>query len=198
MSATFVPSLTTFPDELHQLQALKVAYGTNQDLLKGAINLARTTNSQFLMKSTLQHILQVANKVSGAEVGSLFLIDRSGVFVESILARGPVIQEMKQNLIGQVLNQGLAGWVYRHQQLGMVKDTYTDERWIQLSSQPYDTRSALAVPLMRNKVVLGILTLMHSQPGYFGDALIQQLLLSTDTMTLLVENAQILSNRTKR
>lgn len=193
MSETSSPDLTRLQAEVAQLQRMKLAYATNQDLLKGAIRLAHTTNSHFLMKLTLQHILQVANQISGAEFGSLFLIDKSGVFLESILARGPAIQEMKQNLIGQVLDQGLAGWTYRHQKMGLVKDTATDDRWVHLPSQPYETRSALALPLMRNKVVLGILTLMHSQVEYFTESLVQQLLLSQETMTLLVENAQLLT-----
>jgi len=66
---------------------------------------------------------------------------------------------------------------------------------VTLPEQPYEARSALAIPLMRSKVVLGILTLMHAQVNYFTDALTQQLLLSQDTLTLLVENAQILTNR---
>jgi len=195
MTVTSLPDLAQLQAEVEQLQRLKVAYAVNQDLLKGAVRLAHTTNSRFLMKSTLQHILQVANQLSGAEFGSLFLIDKSGVFLESILARGPVIQEMKQNLIGQVLDRGLAGWVYRNQKLGIVTDTALDDRWVNLTEQPYETRSALAIPLMRSKVVLGILTLMHSQVNYFTDALTQQLLLSQDTITLLVENAQILTIR---
>jgi phosphoserine phosphatase RsbU/P len=166
-------------------------------LLKSAVTLARTTTSQFLVKSTLQTILQVANQVSGAEVGSLFLIDKSGVFVESILARGPVIQEVKQNLIGQVLREGLAGWVYRNHQVGLIEDTRHDDRWVRLLDQPYETRSALAVPFMRNKAIIGILTLMHQEAGYFTESLVQQLLLSTETMTLLIENAQLQASRIK-
>ncbi|MEB3272658.1 MAG: GAF domain-containing protein [Prochlorothrix sp.] len=199
MSAPSSLSPTLDSTQLQQLQseALKLrqaqrAYEANQELLKGAVRLAHTTKSQFLMKSTLQHVLRVVNQLAGAESSSLFLIDKSGVFLESILARGPVIQEMKQNLIGQVLDQGLAGWAYRNQRIGCVSDTKTDDRWIQLSNQPYETRSALAIPLMRSKVVLGILTLMHSEANYFTDEVADQVLLCRETVTCLIENANLL------
>jgi sigma-B regulation protein RsbU (phosphoserine phosphatase) len=66
----------------------------------------------------------------------------------AILSRQQVTNQQKTNLIGSVQDKGLAGWVSHHSQIGLVMDTETDERWLTLPNQPYQVRSALAVPIV--------------------------------------------------
>jgi GAF domain-containing protein len=96
------------------------------------------------------------------------LLDADGLVTESLLARGATIREQRQRLVGEVLDKGLAGWVFRHRQVGLITDTVHDERWLTLHNQPYAVRSALGIPILKGKMLLGILTLMHSQPEHFG------------------------------
>ena len=70
-------------------------------------------------------------------------------------------------LIGTVFRKGLAGWVVREREIGLVYDTHNDERWQTLSNEPFEVRAALALPIISGEMMLGILTLMHSTPGHF-------------------------------
>ena len=67
------------------------------------------------------------------------------------------------------MDKGLAGWVKRHHQVGLIADTLEDDRWLTLPDQPYRVRSALAVPILRNGKMMGLLTLLHSRPAHFTD-----------------------------
>jgi GAF domain-containing protein len=183
--------LAVLKGQLEQLEQVKAAYQAHQELLTSSMFLVRTATHNMLLKATLQKILQVANQLAKAETGSLFLLDKSGVFLESILARGAMVQEMKQSLIGKVLDQGLAGWVYRNHKIGLVEDALHDERWLKLPGQPYDVRSALALPLRQGKYIIGIITLMHSEPNYFDEKSVSLLKMNLETIALIIENAQI-------
>ena len=66
-----------------------------------------------------------------------FWLDKQGYVTESILARGITIREQKETVVGEVLEHGLAGWVYRQRKTGVVSDTEKDDRWLELPYQPY-------------------------------------------------------------
>ena len=55
----------------------------------------------------------------------------------------------------------------RHRKIGLVNDTEKDDRWLIFPDQPYMARSALALPIISNEMLLGVLTLMHSMPRSF-------------------------------
>jgi sigma-B regulation protein RsbU (phosphoserine phosphatase) len=96
-------------------------------------------------------------------------------------------------LIGSVLDRGLAGWVNKHHQLGLISDTESDERWLTLPNQPYEVRSALAVPILRGDQLLGILTLLHPKVGHFTSEVADQMQMTADQIGLVLENARLYS-----
>jgi len=169
-----------------QLDLYRSAFEIQRDLLTNAAFLKRTSSGTVLMKALLQKILQTIVALTDAEQSSLFLLGDDGRITESILARGPLIQDLKQSLIGRVLNDGLAGWVYRQRQTSVIEDTTTDDRWLQLPSQPYAVRSALGVPLMQGQRMLALVTLMHSQRGHFTPAMVQTLELNVGAMASII------------
>lgn len=68
-----------------------------------------------------------------------------------------------------VLAQGLAGMALRTRETILVPDTITDSRWLSLDNHLGPVRTALAIPLIHNHIELGVLTLMHTEPGRFRD-----------------------------
>ena len=91
---------------------------------------ARSPDEPEFIKSTLRKIIEISERLTGAELGSLFLLDSDGVVVDSVLARGEVSPEIRSLLIGSVFKKGLAGWVVRNRAVGLVFDTLDDERWL--------------------------------------------------------------------
>ncbi|MBC6423249.1 MAG: hypothetical protein GDA38_18325 [Hormoscilla sp. SP12CHS1] len=53
-----------------------------------------------------------------------------GKIASAILTRPEVPSKQRDRLIGSVLDKGLAGWVSRHRQMGLIADTETDDRWV--------------------------------------------------------------------
>jgi PAS domain S-box-containing protein len=177
--------------EVAELQTIKTAFNAQNELLRSLVAMLQTANGTLLLRAMLQQTLQIARGLTSAEEGSLFLLDDSGFVTESILARGATIRGQKQRLIGEVLDKGLAGWVFQHRQVGLISDTLSDERWLTLTNQPYIVRSALGIPILKGKSLLGILTLMHSLPGHFNQESARLMQMTAAQMALILDNVQL-------
>jgi sigma-B regulation protein RsbU (phosphoserine phosphatase) len=97
-------------------------------------------------------------------------------------------------IIRQVLKEGLAGWVVREHQIGLVKDTSSDDRWLELPDQPYQAGSALCLPIISAEMLLGVLTLTHSAPGYFSSETTETMRIMVNQLALIIENARLFGN----
>jgi sigma-B regulation protein RsbU (phosphoserine phosphatase) len=155
-------------NELTRLKREKAAFQAQARLLDHFLKLARSSTEERILFSVLQQTLQVAADLTGADKGGLFLLDGRGAVTESILTRGDAPDAEKSALIARVLDKGLAAWVRENRRIGLVADTREDARWLDLPDQPYRIRSALAVPILRGEDLLGILTLLHADPGRFN------------------------------
>ena len=184
-----IEDLASLQQTVAELQAQKIAFDTLHELLLTSITTVKTATGTLMLRTVLQQILKIAIRLTDADESSLFLLDAEGRVSESILARGAVIRDLKQKLVGMVLDKGLAGWVIRNRQVGLVTDTMQDERWLTLPNEPYTVRSALSIPLCRGKVLLAIITLMHSKPEHFSSQTAQILELCAEQMALILENA---------
>ena len=154
--------------ELNKLRSEKAAFQTQSKLLENFASLARSSEKEKMLPAMLQTTLDLSADLTDAEKGSLFLLSRNGVVTDSILTRSDATPEQRSRLIGSVLDKGLAGWVRRNRQIGLITDTSDDDRWLDLPNQPYTVGSALAVPILRGENLLGILTLLHARPEHFN------------------------------
>ncbi|NEO57228.1 MAG: SpoIIE family protein phosphatase [Okeania sp. SIO3B5] len=146
-----------------------------------------------IIKAALQKTLDVCADVTTTEKGSLFLLDPgSKKIVDAILTRTEVTPEQRAKLIGSVLDKGLAGWVSRNLEIGLITDTEQDERWLTLPDQPYIVRSALGVPIINGKQeLLGIITLLHSQANHFTSRMAESMQAIAEQIGLVLENAKL-------
>ncbi len=183
--------LKTLKKELAQLKSEKAAFQAQSKLLENFVSLARSSAKEEKLISILQQTLEVFVGLTGAEKGSLFLLDRNGVVIESILTRADATPEQRSQLIGRVLDKGLAGWVRRHRQIGLIEDTQTDDRWLDLPDQPYSVRSALAVPILRDEKLLGLLTLLHARTGHFSQEIADLMEMTAVQIAIALENARL-------
>ena len=183
--------LKTLKKELAQLKSEKAAFQAQSKLLENFVSQARSTGKEEKLISILQQTLEVFVGLTGAEKGSLFLLDRNGVVIESILTRGDATPEQRSQLIGRVLDKGLAGWVRRYRQVGLIEDTQTDDRWLDLPDQPYSVRSALAVPILRDEKLLGLLTLLHARTGHFSREIADLMEMTAVQIAIALENARL-------
>ncbi len=145
----------------------KRAMETQEKLFRSILTMSSVASGTLMLRSILLEVTELTRDLLDAEDASLFILNPEGVITESILARGPTTQDEKSYLIGKTLDQGLAGWVARYRRIALVKDVSKDERWLEFPNQPYNAVSALCIPFVRGRVLLGILTLSHSQKSHF-------------------------------
>jgi phosphoserine phosphatase RsbU/P len=155
------------------------------------IEMAGSAAEQKMLKVSMQKTLEVTARLSGAKMGSLFLLNPEGVVTDSLLTRGEVSLGKKTEILGSVLDKGLAGWVRNQGKVGLITDTQTDTRWLSLPGEPYKVRSALAVPIMKHNLLFGIVTLMHPDAFHFNRESIEIVQIAASHMALAIESAQL-------
>ena len=180
-------------EEITRLRQKNAVFQALATLFEDFIQLAGTPHRPEVINGLLQKVVEVSTELTGAEHGSLFLLDRSGMVTDSLLARGHLSPKEKATIVDTVLDKGLAGWVRRNQQIGLVDDTATDERWLTVPNQPFTARSALSVPIVSAERPLAILTLMHSQPRHFTSDVAELMRLTASQLALVLENANLFS-----
>jgi sigma-B regulation protein RsbU (phosphoserine phosphatase) len=173
---------------------LIAAFQAQAALFEKFISMAKSPDEPEVVKAMLQETIGISTKLTGAKLGSLILLDSDGVVIDSILSRGKISPELSSVLIKSVLEKGLAGWVMRHRSVGLVNDTQKDVRWLMLPDQPYIARSALAVPIISNEMMLGVLTLMHSKPNHFTEKIVELIKITANQMALVLENVYLFTN----
>jgi PAS domain S-box-containing protein len=154
------------------------------------VAMARATAKHTSLEATLQSAVNMAATLTGAEHGSMFLLDGMGAVTHSVLARGEAGLAHQQSILREVMGEGLAGWVVRQRQPALVHDTSRDDRWTDLAGTPA-ARSAMAIPIVSGSAVLGVLTLTHSKPNHFSTEHAYLIQASADQMMLAVRNAQM-------
>ncbi|MDT8306083.1 MAG: GAF domain-containing protein [Anaerolineae bacterium] len=158
-----------------------------QIMFEKLLAVARVTATGLSLEETLNNVLDVASNVTGAEQGSIFLLDDQLRITASILAR---VDQHDEPELGMVMEAGLAGWAVRHRQTVLVRDTEDEPRWLTLPDQPYTVRSALVAPIEDGERVPGVLTLQHSQPAHFDEGDVALMRAAAHQIALALHNAQ--------
>ncbi len=174
--------------------ALGAAFQAQSDLFERFISMARSPDEPEVVKVMLRKTIEISIELTGADHGSLILLDSDGGVSESILSRGDISPELRSVLIESAFKKGLAGWVRRHRKIGLIHDTQTDDRWLTLPDQPYRARSALALPIISGEVLLGILTLKHSTPYHFTQEIVELMRVTATQVAMVLENTCLFSN----
>jgi PAS domain S-box-containing protein len=94
----------------------------------------------------------------------------------------------------QIVERGLAGWVLRNRQGAWLADTSQDERWVRRPDDQADrtgAKSAICVPLQARGQTVGVLTLVHPQPGFFKAEHLSLLQAIADQAGIAVYNARL-------
>ncbi len=122
------------------------------------------------LQNALKRVLEFTLDTFGASSASLILLDEHGnIRGNDCLVFGNEGQLSQPASWSEIVQQGLAGWVLQNQQPALVENTGSDPRWLKRTWDEPETspRSAMAVPLMSDKRVIGVLTLIRPQPQNF-------------------------------
>ncbi len=163
-----------------------------RDLFENLVAVARATAALPSLEATLQNTLRVSARLTGALRGSLFLLNEASEVTHSIRSEGQEIAQPRVELVGQVMEHGLAGWVVRHKESALLADTRQDDRWLPSPDESYQARSVLAVPIVHTGSLLGLVTLLHPEPNKFSLSHVKLMEAASDQMALALRNARML------
>lgn len=107
-------------------------------------------------------ILKIALDAVVSENGSILLLDEEEDELVFVAVAGDRSDELMNFRIPA--DAGIAGWVNTHKKAALVSDVRKDERWISAVDQSigFHTQSLMAVPLILEDRVLGVMEVVNS------------------------------------
>ncbi len=167
----------------------EVQHKFSAEQLRLLISAAEQINSNIKIDEVLKSIVQTASNLTGADRGTLYIVDSENGEIWSKVIRGENIEEIRLKI-----GQGLSGWVAQTADVVNVRDAHKDERFDPNMDKitGYVTRSVLCFPII-NKAneVVAVLQLLNSAKGYFD--VIDESFLSALSLLIAItlENAEL-------
>ncbi len=144
--------------------------------------VVQVVNRRLEMQPLLKEVVNQVAEVLGYPVVDIYLVDE-GALVMGAARGGPMdtrsTYPFSQGVIGRAVLSGEA--VY-------VPDVKKDKDYIEASP---DIQSEIAVPLMKEGVVIGVLNVESPQLGGFSEDDVRILALLADQLSIAVENAAL-------
>ncbi len=130
----------------------------------------------------------------GATSGEIHLLSDTGdVYFKSTYPERNNLDDLaRRELVRRVLDEGLDAWVQQTDQMALVLDTQTDDRWLDVKhpDQTIEVRSAICAPIKISRGRLrGALSFVHPQPNHFDEQDLNLLGNLTDHIVIALENA---------
>jgi sigma-B regulation protein RsbU (phosphoserine phosphatase) len=157
--------------------------------LSTIVEATKRLNSTLDLAELLNIILQLTTRHTGAERGTVFLVDRERGEIWSLVGLGLDTHEIRLPI-----SRGIAGWVAGHSETVNLEDAYADPRFesevdIRLG---FRTKSLLCLPIRsKSGETIGVLQLLNKKSGPFTRADENLLRAISDHVALALENAQL-------
>ena len=167
---------------------------TTHDQLGALLSASRLLTSSIELDALLQVIVSTVRELLSANASSLFLVDPVTHELIVNVATGPVSTGLKE--VRLKMGQGVAGWVAERQKGVIVNDAGRDPRFDPSvdHSTGYTTQSILAVPLVEEGRVLGVLEVLNtSKAKQFDQADLDLLMVYASHAVVALRNAQLFS-----
>jgi sigma-B regulation protein RsbU (phosphoserine phosphatase) len=157
--------------------------------LSAIVEATKSLNSTLDLSELITIILQLATRLTGAERGTVFLVDRKQNEIWSLVGLGLEKQEIRLPM-----DRGIAGWVARHGKSVRLEDVYRDPRFEPAVDRRlgYRTRNLLALPIRsKDGEIVGVLELINRKEGSFSASDEDSLNHLSDHVALALENARL-------
>lgn len=159
------------------------ALAARLDELSTLQEIDRQLNTTLDIHRVLELTLDWGMRVTGANAGSVGIVNREENVVELMAARNYAYQPATLPV-----DKGLAGHVVRTGQPILVNDVTQDSRYIAAAPS---TQSQLSVPIKRENNVIGVLNLESSRPNAFGILQLDSAARLADHAGTAITNAQL-------
>jgi sigma-B regulation protein RsbU (phosphoserine phosphatase) len=148
--------------------------------------IARELTSILNVDELLKRIGELLSRLIDFQMFSILLLDSSGEILQHRFSLR--FQENIQLKHDVPLGKGLVGYAAQHKEAVLVRDVKKDPRYIETNPE---TRSELAVPLIYNDTVIGVLDLEHTKRGFFTDDHQRTITTLAAQIAIAIENARL-------
>lgn len=158
------------------------------------LNISRELASSLDLHTVLERVLVLSTRHVGAERASLIVLGDDGKAADAAIITDGRLHPHTVDQMEGLVTTGLAGWALRHRQTIHVPDTSRDERWERREDDRAErtgAKSAICVPLKAQEDIVGVLTLVHPQPGFFTREHVELVQAIADIAGIAVRNAQL-------
>src|SRR2546428_8372596 len=134
----------------------------------------------------LQKIAELTNRIVAFEVFAIFLVDyeKQELYLRFAIGHPPDVVKNLRIKIGN----GVTGTAAMERTIVVVDDVRTYPRYIEAVK---NIRSELAVPLISQNRVVGVLDIESPEPGYFREDQVKLLNLLASQIAIAIENARV-------
>lgn len=159
--------------------------------LKTLMELSALINSTLDTRQVRIQAIEAATILVGAETGSLLLFDAASnelYFEVALGEKGACLKEIRIPA-----DQGIAGWVLRHEQGVIVNDAAHDPRFYRAADikSQFTTTSLLAAPLVVKGKTIGVLEAINKVTGDFDNSDLDLLTFLANQVAPAIENASL-------
>src|ERR1700684_3630973 len=148
--------------------------------------IARELSSILNLDELLKRVAELLNRLIDYQMFSILLLDQSGQKLQHRFAQR---FEERLHLKHDIpLGRGVVGYAAQAKEAVLVPDVATSP--IYIVGNP-ETRSELAVPLIYQEKVIGVLDLEHTRRGYFTDDHKRTLTTLAAQLAIAIENARL-------
>lgn len=154
---------------LLQLKQAREHLEQERNHLQLLYEISRAINAQLDLEQMMMTIIAQTQKAVNATKGTIILLDEAGQVTHRVVVREGEEPDLAGRVTDRVMSHGLAGWILRHHRGALIADARQDERWLTLPDDREQPGSVVGVPLSRADRRVGVLFLMHPQPGYFTE-----------------------------
>jgi len=148
--------------------------------------IARELTSILNLDELLKRIAELLRRLIDYQMFSILLLDQTGQKLQHRFAQR---FEQRMHVKHDIpLGRGVVGYAAQAKEAMLVPDVAKDSRYI--ATNP-ETRSELAVPLIYQEKVIGVLDLEHTRRGYFTEDHKRTLTTLAAQLAIAIENARL-------
>lgn len=147
--------------------------------------------SQLEYDRVINRIVSLTTDLTGAAKSILVPLDELGNFQQKFVSRRGEDTFSADQIETEVLYHGLLGWVLEHGKSALLNDVDKDTRWTPLPDDPEAHGSAIAVPLLKGKQVVGALLVMSPDTNAFQQEQLDLLSAIGSQAVVALENAKL-------
>ena len=167
------------------------ALGEERDRVHYLLRVTSELAASLDQDRVLIRALELVNEIVNATHGSILLVDSmTGELIYPSAFETHKLPPLPRVDLGIKPEEGLAGWIIRYRSAVIIDDTSNDDRWI---AQPENSelRSVMAVPLIANDEVIGVLTLFHHEAHAFTQEQLELVEAAATQVANAISNSQL-------